>query len=394
MKFAKILTGTLALAMALGGVANADTFTGLGDGTSWEDPLNWEAGVVPLNNASGNTLIAVDFQVVFDADSLAAVVAAGNTQPNGQYRIARLLLGDQTAGATNGTHSMTFDHDGDVLVTNGTSAVIGGRPNKFSTLNIVNGITNIEANRVRVGQGVDGTGTINVSGGDFRVGRGGLELGSPDNTLGAPGQGTLNFTGGSLTTRNDVEIFTSGLFNIVGNAANSVIGVGSFGTTDGHWIQDGTLRLQVDAANGITPIFVDDVDLDGSGASATFNAGSILDLSFLGSPAAATTTYTILELEGADIIDNGLALSPTTNPAWSFAVDNSGVNGLLTVTYTASGAVLKGDVNLDGGVSFLDINPFIGVLAGGSFQTEADCDCSGGVDFLDIQAFINILSGQ
>lgn len=55
--------------------------------------------------------------------------------------------------------------------------------------------------------------------------------------------------------------------------------------------------------------------------------------------------------------------------------------------------VLKGDVNLDGGVTFLDINPFIVVLSSNGFQAEADCDCDGDVDFLDIQPFIDILAG-
>ena len=58
------------------------------------------------------------------------------------------------------------------------------------------------------------------------------------------------------------------------------------------------------------------------------------------------------------------------------------------------GPALKGDVDLDGGVTFLDIQPFINVLSTNSFQAEADCDCDGDVDFLDIQPFINILAGQ
>ena len=54
----------------------------------------------------------------------------------------------------------------------------------------------------------------------------------------------------------------------------------------------------------------------------------------------------------------------------------------------------KGDVDLDGAVTFLDINPFIDVLSGGGFQAEADADCDGDVDFLDIQPFIDILAGN
>ncbi len=56
--------------------------------------------------------------------------------------------------------------------------------------------------------------------------------------------------------------------------------------------------------------------------------------------------------------------------------------------------ILKGDINLDGSVTFLDINPFIVLLAANGFQDEADCDCDGDLDFLDIQPFIDILAGN
>ncbi len=70
------------------------------------------------------------------------------------------------------------------------------------------------------------------------------------------------------------------------------------------------------------------------------------------------------------------------------AIDN------VAVTVDGGGGALKGDVNLDGSVTFLDINPFIVLLAANGFQAEADCDCDGDLDFLDIQPFINILAGQ
>lgn len=52
-----------------------------------------------------------------------------------------------------------------------------------------------------------------------------------------------------------------------------------------------------------------------------------------------------------------------------------------------------GDVDLNGSVDFLDINPFIQVLAANGFQAEADIDGNGVVDFLDIFPFIEILAG-
>ena len=47
-----------------------------------------------------------------------------------------------------------------------------------------------------------------------------------------------------------------------------------------------------------------------------------------------------------------------------------------------------GDVNLDGAVDFLDIQPLIDLLSFGRFQAEGDMDLDGDVDFLDIPLFI------
>jgi len=53
-----------------------------------------------------------------------------------------------------------------------------------------------------------------------------------------------------------------------------------------------------------------------------------------------------------------------------------------------------GDVNQDGIVTFLDIDPLIQLLATGSFLEEADCNQDGEVNFLDIAPFIEILAGS
>ena len=72
------------------------------------------------------------------------------------------------------------------------------------------------------------------------------------------------------------------------------------------------------------------------------------------------------------------------------------VTGLGGVTFdsVSSTTALCGDVDLDGGVTFLDIQPFIEVLSSNSFQAEADCDLSGDVTFLDIAPFVNALAGN
>ena len=57
---------------------------------------------------------------------------------------------------------------------------------------------------------------------------------------------------------------------------------------------------------------------------------------------------------------------------------------------------MHGDVNLDDIVNFLDIAPFISVLATGGSPAEeaaADCNMDGVVSFLDISPFITALAG-
>ena len=53
-----------------------------------------------------------------------------------------------------------------------------------------------------------------------------------------------------------------------------------------------------------------------------------------------------------------------------------------------------GDVNQDGVVNFLDINPFIEFLGFNTFLLQADCNQDGAVNFLDIAFFIAILAAQ
>lgn len=55
--------------------------------------------------------------------------------------------------------------------------------------------------------------------------------------------------------------------------------------------------------------------------------------------------------------------------------------------------ILLGDVNLDGTVNLLDVDPFIDRLSSGSYQAQADCNQDGVVNLLDVDPFILILAG-
>ena len=76
-------------------------------------------------------------------------------------------------------------------------------------------------------------------------------------------------------------------------------------------------------------------------------------------------------------------------------VELSGSGFTLTGGFrlTATKLVLLGDVNLDGLVNLLDVDPFIDRLASGDFQAEADCNEDKVVNLLDVDPFIVLLSG-
>ena len=60
----------------------------------------------------------------------------------------------------------------------------------------------------------------------------------------------------------------------------------------------------------------------------------------------------------------------------------------------ASSVFIRGDVDLDGDVTFLDISRFVSLLNAGDYQVEADTNDDGFVNFLDIGSFIALLTGS
>ena len=56
--------------------------------------------------------------------------------------------------------------------------------------------------------------------------------------------------------------------------------------------------------------------------------------------------------------------------------------------------VLRGDVNRDGTVDLLDVQPFVESLTSGELQLEADINLDGVVDLLDVAPFIQLLTGS
>ena len=103
------------------------------------------------------------------------------------------------------------------------------------------------------------------------------------------------------------------------------------------------------------------------------------------------------------ISDRGISLSGVfpDGSEFDYTVNSNAFGDLgvdqganLQLNLVDADSALRGDVNLDGTVNFLDIAPFVSILSSGDFQAEADVNASGDVTFLDISPFVNILIGS
>jgi hypothetical protein len=315
------------MSLATPTTAPADVWTGDAADDLWQSADNWVGDAVPDSDAPTNLNVDGDATVVLNGDAFDAFDTAGLLHSSGEYRgTDRFLVGDSTTST--GTQRLTFDYGNSntVRFTEGASGVLGGRSGQNSTLNHVSGTTIIESDNFQIGIG-SGTGALDVTGGSFTIFR---ETGGLSVTVGDGGNGSVAVSGGSFSTRAGLDVGATGVFEVVGSGADA-IGIGSASSVDGNWTQatGGVLQVGIDSG-GLTTIVIHD-EAGGSGTSATFASGSILDVGFIDSPMAGT--WTVMELENADLTDNGLTLAPTVSPDWSFNIDNSGTNGLLTVTF-------------------------------------------------------------
>jgi hypothetical protein len=327
----KQLVAALALTVAFAGVAQAATATYSYTATNkWEVAANWNTGLVPGDDGAGglstdNIIIVGNSQVTFDAATWTYLGANSLLYSTTEYRGGlRLLMGENTSGSANGSHSLTFDHGAGNLVnfTTGSSQAIGSRAGKTSTLNMNSGIVNIGGNPFNIGGA--GNGILNLNGGSFIAGRSAPNLGT------GAGNGEINIAGGSFTTRAGLTVGANGTLHVIGSGATE-IGLGSDNNLDGEYIQlaGGTLKADIDAG-GITKIFVDD-NAEGT-VQANFAAGSILDLGFDSGFSTASGTWTLLEVANADITGNPTLSAASQSAGWTFNIDNSGPNGILTVS--------------------------------------------------------------
>ena len=145
---------------------------------------------------------------------------------------------------------------------------------------------------------------------------------------------------------------------------------------------DGFTVVQTISAAGVTTQYRDIVVTDQVGAE---TGGTVLTTEL--EPFDETFDYVGFINGGHFYAGSDFDRSVTTGGVVTFSLAQIEISDGTTST-------LLGDVNLDGDVNFLDITPFISILANDGFQLEADIDGNGVVDFLDITPFIGLLAGS
>lgn len=275
---------------------------------NWHTAANW-------GGDNPDTLPASEDNVTLDDGGTAVYSAASGT--NSVLRTQ--VNGGSILNITGGRLSSTLTGS---TVRNNIGSGSAGTVNQ-------SGGTHVVAHMLRVGSS-GGDGAYYLSDGGLLVSRGGTSGVSSWSTsldVGiSGGTGLFEISGGTLETRVGVSIGADGTFRVQGGGAAN-IAVGSSGTGSGHWEQDpdGVLDLVVDT-NGLSSIFIDNVDDAGSSGAVFFAEGALLDAGF----ANGLNTFglwDVMEWEG-ELTDNGLAFaSGVDTNQWSFEFVDTTASG-------------------------------------------------------------------
>ena len=303
----------------------------------------------------------------------------------------------------------------DGYLSGGISYVVFGNNTGFSssldlsTLDGSNGfvIDGVDmAELFRAGSSVSGAGDINGDGIDDLII--GARRGSPNGTYSA---------GRSYVVFGNNTGFSSSLDLSTLDGTNGFV-VNGIDTED----YSGT---SVSAAGDVNGDGFDDLIIGANGAGdangspyAGFNGNSLAGESYVvfGNNTGFSSSLDLNTLDGTNgFVLNGVDFYDCSGGSVSGAGDVNGdglddliigadggdpnVNASAGESYVVFGRAsvpnpLIGDVNQDGVINFLDIGPFISLLASNDYLEEADINVDEVVDFLDIQPFIDVLSSQ
>ena len=87
-------------------------------------------------------------------------------------------------------------------------------------------------------------------------------------------------------------------------------------------------------------------------------------------------------------------VSPSTFQSTGVTYTGNQVEEINEILSDPENIIVLGDCSLDGRVNFLDISPFISLLASGDYLGQADMNRDGRLSFTDISLFIRLLSPE
>ncbi|MFG0256101.1 MAG: FecR domain-containing protein [Rhodopirellula sp. JB053] len=190
-------------------------------------------------------------------------------------------------------------------------------------------------NALQIGLDDDSTGLYRLIGGTLIVSRSTLGSGWSLEVGVKNGTGTFEVSGGNFETRRGVTLGNRkgvGVFRVIGDEAEQ-IAIGSNEDGDGRWLQHegSVLDIRV-GVNGVTPIWIEEVGDDGGG-DVVFQRGAVLHVDYLDEPVSGH--WDVMKWEG-QLYDDGLVFAPTVDQdTWSFEfvdTDESGTSDTLRVT--------------------------------------------------------------
>ena len=296
-----------------------------------------------------------------------------------------------------------YSSSGNVLVTNSTLSgnnSYGGGGIRTGSGSVSLNSSTISGNSTR---SFDGVGAISTVSGNISV---------TNSTI--SGNSNVDIGGGISTSSGDVSVVNS---TIVGNSGGGVSIVDDRFLRSSLRIVNSIVAGNFENSNSSTPLDLvpsrgDVLRIDHSLIGVGDNLGTITGnvgnlIGSLASPldpllepladnGGSTLTHALLP--GSPAIgagDNALTLDENGNP---LTTDQTGGNRFVStvdlgaVESEFDSPFLLGDASLNGEVNFLDIAPFISLLASNTFLDQADVNRDGSVNFLDISPFITLLA--
>ena len=242
--------------------AQTFTFTGNGDGTSWNDPQNWDQGneVPYLTDNDCNVSIGSTFTVTIP-NSVALLMNSGNITGPGKI----VNNGTFTININNTKYfiNLNFSNNGTFNLGTGTS---------YNNMNLSNAIVTNETAGTLVSNGIaissDGTaGNMLNNKGLFK------KLGNFDKSFSTPftNTGTISAEVGTLTF-NNTRYLETGIYNVSEGATLQTTGVG--GNLKGIWsgTNNGTFLLN---GNNNVSIATDTITNEIAGNGISFTTGNL-----------------------------------------------------------------------------------------------------------------------